>query len=165
VGLLSTFPPEIRHIISDGIAYLAEREFEAHLLLNSLKSLGAEKILGIYKSKHKRRNLDEEPVLHKVLNYLFILSPENQLLFARKITELVGYICQYFEICKLNRQEASHDQIMLLTREYVRNGSEDAKRFLVTIQQQFKRSLLNAACGPVNTVGNNTAGMRVKKKP
>ena len=165
VGLMGAFPAEILRIIADGVVYLAEREFEAHVLLTSLKSLGPEKILHIYKSKNKRRSLDEDPALHKAMTYLFLLSDENRLLMARKITELIGFIYQYFETCKQFKKPSSREQVADLTSEYIRNGGDEARHFLAKVQKEFRHSVIAVPTTQTDTIRDDESGLRVKKNP
>jgi hypothetical protein len=141
VKLVEAFPEEIYAIICEGAICMVEQKFEAHLMLSSLKSLGSEKILGLYKSKHKRRKMDREPHFHRLMNYFYILSPENRILMAGLIKDLVGYIHQYFESCRICRQPVTREDIVGITRCYVDKGGEEAQAFLESLQQHFQQRI------------------------
>lgn len=168
ISLLEAFPAEVRTIIADGLVYLAEREFEAHLMLSSLKSLGPEKILGIYKSKNKRRSMDKDPVFHKVMNYFYILSPQNRLFMARLTTDLVTYIYKYFESCKNYSQPVSIEDVTNITRRYVDSGGDEAQHFIETLQRQFRRQLQSAPepgqGGATPTIQEDDSGLHLRKR-
>src|SRR5690606_18151945 len=91
VRLMMLFPDEVKSIISDGIMLLANREFQVSEQMNSFRTLGSEKILGLYKSKNKRREYDQNELLHKAMNYLYILSEKNQDFMAEHILQLVKF--------------------------------------------------------------------------
>lgn len=166
VGLLAAFPPEVQNIVADGMIDLAEREFEVHTLLKSLKSLGPETVLGIYKSKNKRRQLDQAPHMHQALNYFYILSAENRLFLAQLTIDLVSYIYRYFEACRQYREDSSADHLLVLTRKYVQNGGPEAQKFLDGLQKQFSESIRSkprSATTPA--LSDHESGMRLKKLP
>ncbi|HEY9685484.1 MAG TPA: hypothetical protein V6C52_00765 [Coleofasciculaceae cyanobacterium] len=144
IVLVEAFPEEIYAIICQGAICMVEKEFEAHLMLSSLKSLGSEKILGLYKSKHKRRKMDCEPHFHQLMNYFYILSPQNRLFMAGLIKELVGYIHQYFESCRIYHQPVTREDIIGITRCYVDKGGEEAQAFLESLQLHFQQRIRNA---------------------
>ncbi len=164
VMLLAAFPPEVQSIIADGMNDLAEREFEVSTLLKSLKSLGPEIVLGIYKSKNKRRQLDQAPHMHKALNCLYMLSAENRQLLAQLTLELVNYIYRYFEACKQYREQSRPEHLVALTRHYVRNGGPEAEQFLADLRKEFSAGLRGRS-SPPNGPGlrDHESGMRLKK--
>src|SRR5690242_14856760 len=76
--LIILLPDEVRSIISESLMLIANREFNANERENSFRTLGHDKILGLHKSKNKRREYDQNELLHKAMNYLYILSDDNQ---------------------------------------------------------------------------------------
>jgi len=108
INLMVSFPPEIQTIIGEGIVYLADKEFLANEQMHALKSLGSEKTLGLYRSKSKKRDYDNNPLLHKIINYLYVLSEKNQDFMAKQVMELV--IQDYFNTVLAEAEaEASAD--------------------------------------------------------
>lgn len=166
VSLLAAFPAEVQAIVGDGLVYLAEKEFKAHSLLSSLKSLGPEKVLGIYKAQNRRRSIDAEPGMFQTLNYFYMLSPENQLLMAQMTIELVGYIARYFEACKLYRKDSRREHLIELTDRYVRTGGKEAQLFLERITRLFRQGIDQGTHIHIQPVlQDQQRGMGLKKGP
>jgi hypothetical protein len=138
VGLLESFPDEIRMVVATGLVELAERKFQADKLMSSRKSLGPDKVLGIYKSKNKRRALDREPACHQTLNYFYALSDENRLRLAKLARELATYIYRYTRACRDWEQAFLVEDVAHLARHFVDMGDEEAQRFLHALEKQFR---------------------------
>ena len=137
IQILASFPTEIQSIVSKGIVEMADKEFAANELVRSYKSLGAEKVLGLYKSKKKMRTLDKNPDVHQAMTYLYVLSEDNQLTMAHKILDLMEYIHKYFSTCKTYSQQADEKTLMLLTKTYIHQGKENAQSFLKELEVIF----------------------------
>ena len=71
---LTSLPDEFLTIVAEGILKVAENEFKPA----ELKALGVEKVMAIHKSKNKARPEDNNPYLHKSVNYLAIMSSFQQ---------------------------------------------------------------------------------------
>lgn len=70
---------------------------------DGLKKLGSEKLLGLMKSKGKRRWYDQDPLVHQAFNYLYLMSNDLRLEMAIKIL-----ICnQALEVLKISEHNAS----------------------------------------------------------
>ncbi len=159
IELLESFPPEIQSIIAEGIITLSERECQAHEILQSLKSMGAEKILGMYKSKNKRRSYDNDPTLHRAMTYLYVLSEENQLFMASQIMDLLNYIYDYLKTCKAFEADPTVEEVASVTRTFVDSGSSEAKQFLEQVRTEFKTKLTSAIL-----IEQQHQGMRVREE-
>lgn len=161
VKLLETFPLEIQAIIADGIVMLAERECQAHELLANLRSLGPEKVLGIYKSKNRRRSYDRNSTVHEAMNYLYILSEENRLFIANQVIELVNFIYDYLKSCRQYKLDARTDDVAELTKTYIESGAADAQQLLEQLQQRFSTSITEAITKG-EELFNGEAGMKIR---
>jgi hypothetical protein len=137
VELLFKFPISFQLIIGKGICIIAEREFKGLELLQSYKSLGADKVLAMYKAKRKLRHYDKEPILHEAMLYLFLLSPENQVLISKKIIHLSGYMEKYLQLCLAHKQPPILFQAEELSDTYVTMGEEEANKLLSTLESEF----------------------------
>jgi hypothetical protein len=150
VELMFKFPSNFQIIIGKGISMIAEREFRAFELLQSYKSLGADKILAMYKTKKKLRHYDNEPILHEAMLYLSLLTPENQVLISLKIIQLVGFMEKYLQICLKNKQPPEAGQAEKLRDTFVQLGEESTINLLGQIEQEFL-SQLQSPARPENT--------------
>lgn len=143
IDLLLTFPGDIRSILSRGFCRIAELEFKAHELIKDLKSLGKEKTLALYQSQKKRREYDHDPYLYKAMNYLMILSPEDQYFLSTKLMQLIQITRDFLALCK---QHAVPLQLVLvedLTNAFVNFGAEESKALLNRIESAFKHIAQN----------------------
>jgi hypothetical protein len=141
---MEQFPEQVLAIVAEGASYLAEKECQASELLRSLRSLGAEKVLALYHSKHKRRNYDQIKPYHQLINYFYVISPENQQLLANRVIELVSYIYEYFQACKTYQNTPRIEEVSTLTRHYTQQGKQEAQQFLSWLNQRFKKNMETA---------------------
>lgn len=141
IELLLVFPEDMQAVIADGLSTIAEQEFQANEIINDFKSLGTEKVLAIYKSKQKQRSYDNNPTVHRALNYMMILSPENRLFISKRIIELIGYLQDYLKTCKLHEATPTLPSVERIRDVYIQFGPEDASRFLQAMEQEFTRKL------------------------
>jgi hypothetical protein len=172
VKLMIVLPDEVRSIIGEATMQLADREFEATRYAESSRSLGGDKVLGLYKSKNKRREYDQNEVLHNAMNYLYILSEENQDFMANHILHMLDYIQQYFATCREFNQVPSLEEVAAMTQQYVSRGSIEVERFLQSLRSRFSslpRNIVQPApevsppAGETVTTKDDRTGMRIKK--
>lgn len=164
VKLIETFPEEIQVIIAQGIISLAERECQARELMSNLRSLGPDKVLGIFKSKNRRRSYDQSGPVHQAMNYLFILSEENRLFVASQVIEIVNYIYEYLKSCKRYEIDANHEDVVELTQTYIDSGAEEAKQLLVNIQEKFSHRLAQGNFLAGEDLLEDRDGMRIREE-
>ncbi len=162
VRMLESFPGEIQTVIAEGSLKLAERECKIRELMANLKSLGPEKVLGIHKSKNKRRYYDENPTVHNALNALFILSDENRLFLARHVLDIMNYIVEYMRVCKGYQVDPELEDISTLVNTYVETGAEEARILLKKIGERFKRNL-SRAMGKDENLAQDLQGLRIRE--
>lgn len=165
VHLIGTFPNEIQGIVAEAIMRLAERECNIKELLENLRSLGPDKVLGMYKSKNKRRKYDGNGTVHQALNYMFILSDSNRLFMAGKIIEIVNHIYDYLRICKTFRRLPDPGDIQAVVNAYLELGGVHATRLLHTIAQNLKEEVALApiAEDEALAVAEDTQGMKIRE--
>ncbi len=166
VQLIDTFPSEIQSIVAEAIMQLAERECNIKELLDNLRSLGPDKVLGMYKSKNKRRRYDGNSSVHQALNYMFILSDNNRLFMAGKIIEIVNHIYDYLRICKTFRKLPDPDDIQAVVDAYLELGGLHATRLLHNIAQNLKEEVALAQVAPEDealAVAEDTQGMKIRE--
>lgn len=137
VELLLLLPFEMQSIIADGISSIAEQEFRAHKLMRELKNLGSEKVLALYKSKQRKRDYDQNPAVHKAVNYLLVLSDENRVWIAQRIIGLIGCLHDYLSSCRSFSVLPQRETVDSLTGIYVECGPDEVKAYLKTIEAEF----------------------------
>lgn len=170
IDLMEKFPPEIQEIVGEGAVTLAERECQARDIMSSLRSLGAERILSIYKSQNKQRAYDQSPSFHKMVNYMLVISPENRRFLARQISRMVVNISEYFKSCRYYDVEPDAAEVAEMTRAYVEMGSEDARRFLDKLKEDFRQGIrkrsevLVADAGKSKSLMDADQGMRIREE-
>ena len=168
IRTMESFPGEIQGIICEGTLKLAERECRVKELMANLRSMGPEKVLGIHKSKNKRRQGDSSVVIHNAMNAMFVLSAGNRQLIAVQVLEIMNYILEYMQACKGLQVDPTAEDIANITDTYVELGPEEVKALLTTITERFKRSLKKAMEKPTSskvdeTLREDTQGMRIKE--
>lgn len=141
VDLLIAFPEELRVIIADGTISLAEKQFQAAELLKSVRSLGTDRVLGLYKAQKKQRKMDAIPSVYKALTYMYILAAENQILLSRSILVLMDFVSEYLRACKNFNRPAEAENVISLTHCYVEQGVEEVRQFLKSTRERFQQLL------------------------
>ena len=62
-------PDEIKNIVCDGAMHLANKEFQVNEKMQSFRTMGTDKVMGLHKSKNRRRSYDKDDpkaMLHMV---------------------------------------------------------------------------------------------------
>jgi len=137
VRALCLMPDEVCTIISESVILLMHRDFREVLLDKQFRTLGHEKILGLHKSKNRRREYDVNDTLHKAMNTLYLLSHESQDYVAREVMTMVEYIQRYLATCYEFQQNASAEDVARITKSYVEEGSEEVEFFLQNLREMF----------------------------
>ena len=164
IRLMETFPPEIQDILAEGIIRLAARECQAKEMMVNLRSLGPEKVLGIFKSKNKRRAYDKNLSIHQAMNYLFILSEENRLFIAHQVIDIVNFIYGYLQDCKSYQTVSSVDDIAQLTNVYIDAGAQEAQQLFEKIHERLNDNITRVVLQHDEMVIEGSAGLRVREE-
>ncbi|HEY9685410.1 MAG TPA: hypothetical protein V6C52_00395 [Coleofasciculaceae cyanobacterium] len=157
VGLMFLFPEPMQEIIALGLSQIASQECQAHEVMNNVKSLGSEHVLSLYKSKRKRRNYDQNQIIHQAINHLFVLSPENRVFVSHKVIELVGFIQEFLKATNTLPSNANLRTMNQMMEIYVGFGPDESRQFLDALQDQFLRSLGT----PLEALAEGDGGLRV----
>ena len=137
IEMLLTLPEELQTIICRSVVLLANREFKAEEQLHNLKSLGTDKVLALFKSKNKKRHYDQNQTAHVALNYMGFLSEDNQQFMVVSITDMMGLVREYLQLCKTTEQSPEHVHIGALTDGYVTQGKEATDVILKAIEAEL----------------------------
>ena len=135
--LLFGFPDEIKSLISEAVLIIADREIKQKEQREQMRSLGSEKILGLYKSKNRRREYDINPYLHQAMNYLYLLSEKNRDFMAEHILKMVHYIQHYLQTCHITETPPSMEDVATITNLYIHSGDPEVKSFLKQLHYEF----------------------------
>jgi hypothetical protein len=140
--LLFVLPDEIQSIISQAILIIADKEFRHEEKERRVRSLGREKVMGLHKSKCRRREYDRNQHLHQAMNYLYILSEESREFMARHILKMLQYIQYHLETCQITEMTPDLKEVAEITNIYVKSGDESVKLFLKNLRHEFYEKLL-----------------------
>ena len=137
VKLLILLPDEVKTIISEALITLANREFNESERETAFRTLGSEKIMGLHKSKNRRREYDINDTLHKAMNYLYMLSDDGQDFMAEHILNMIKYIQEYFATCQKFQMTSEPEHVARIAYAYVNSGSEGVAKFLKQLREEF----------------------------
>ncbi len=140
--VLMLLPDEITEIVCEAVVKMANREFQVKEKIKTFRSLGTDKVMALHKSKKKQRKYDDSQILHKTMNYLYILSHANQDYMAHHILKLMSYIQEYLSTVKTFNAEPSMDTIAEITQQYVERGSKDVEKFLTILKERLHQEML-----------------------
>lgn len=149
VETLEQFPSEIQTVIADGVAQIAEDEFNVGETMNMFRSLGREKIMALYKSKNKARSYDKNPSFHKIMNYMTILPETHQDCMATHILCLSDHTANYLQLCQKLRTPPEVRTLQKLRDAYVTFGNERAHRFIQETQVTLNEAIQSGAITPI----------------
>lgn len=135
--LLFAFPDEIKSILSEAVLKIGEREFGEKKWERSARSLGREKIMGLHKSKNKRREYDENPDLHAAMNALYVLSEDNREIMAEHVLKMVRFIQHYLESCQITQTAPQMEEVAEVTRQYIFTGEKKVESFLLNLRKEL----------------------------
>ncbi len=137
VRSLCLLPDEVCTIVSGSLIQLMHRDFKEVLLDKQFRTLGHEKILGLHKSKNRRREYDGNDTLHKAMNTLYLLSNEGQDYVANEVMTMMNYIQRYLTTCHEFQQDAAPEDVARITNTYVERGSAEVEAFLQNMKETF----------------------------
>jgi hypothetical protein len=168
VKVLVLMPDEVRSIISEGIIAMIQQEFEEAMQLKHYRSLGAYTVLSLHKTQNRRRDYDQNPVLHKAISRLYILSESRQDDIGRHIRAMVEIIKEYFDTCEKLQRDVSMEDVANITTRYIEEGSTEALAFLQMLKTEFIACLKHKPVpnGKPETpveIATDNQGMRVHK--
>lgn len=159
VRLIEAFPDDIQVVIAEAIIYLSEEEFRIQELMTSLKSLGPEKIMGIHKSKGKKRHADRLPEVHKALNYFYILSDPQRDILVRYVGDMVKVFYAYIDHCRKSGYPLQMEEIRALASTYQRQGLQASQVLLAGLNS---RRLVKKPVTVLN-IKEHSEGMKIRK--
>jgi len=137
VHVLGLMPDPICVIMNEGLISIVRREFRESFITKSRQFLGRSKILGLYKAQKRQREYDKNPILHKAMSYLYMLSDDNQDFMSNHIMELMSYIQEYFYVYYELNQDFSPEDVAAMAAHYLEKDADDVHMFLKKIREEF----------------------------
>ncbi len=147
VDLLSRFPDNIQDEVAESMIRYAQREFNIDDLANSLKSVGPEKVLGVYKSREKRRKLDESSRVYKALTCYYVLGEEERNQMAFFVYRVTKEVFHYLEVCREGSFLPLESDIMELTSLLAIDPERDMEEWLERRRVTAKRAEVSGVSG------------------
>jgi hypothetical protein len=164
VGLLQKFPPAFQTIFAEGMLLMAEQRFGANELMRSIKSLGREKVLALYKSKNKLRVLDQNQSVFNALNQMMVLSTEQCVELARTFVDLLLEVIVYIKLCKNAQQSPSHEVVSHMTDILVARGSYAVAQYVKQLEAEGVVTVYNVGSPPPPGAGLSQPGGEAASK-
>ena len=156
------FPDEIKTIICDGVMILANREFQVNEQMKSFRTLGTDKIMGLHKSKSKNRNYDQNQIMHKAMNYLYILTERNQDVMAEFTLEIIGFIQDYLRTCQIFKADVSMERVADITQAYIESGADGARELIEAVREELHGKLVvSEGAEPLDFIEDAMGGMKI----
>ena len=140
VDILNDFPLDFQIVLANSIVEIAESHCNVNELLADLRTLGPEKVLSVFKSKSKRRELDASKEVHHALNCMYILSDGDRIFIANHLITLGSYLVDYFKICKTEGMQPSLSIAREVSAAYIKGDLHDPAIFLTIIRAQIQLS-------------------------
>lgn len=141
VHFLGSLPNDVQTIIGDCVVKIAEKEYKVSQLMNNLKSLGGDKVLGLHQSQKKRRNYDKNPSTHKAVNHVFILSESDQAKMAKQVLNLMDCVFSYFEIHQSLKVPADKETLQNLANAFAEGGLKQATEYNKALRQKLTQNV------------------------
>lgn len=143
LSIIQLFPAYLQNIIARGLCLIAIRDFKADDRMSNLISLGRDRVLALYQSKLKRREIDTNTDLHASVNYLRILEPPEREQVARKLIDMAAYADAYMTHCLQMNAQAHPEQVTVIRDRYAMFGPSEAKRYVQRIRDEMLRQRQN----------------------
>ena len=119
IGTLPDLDDDLRTLLGRSIM---RRISKACSLNRSLKSIGGDKVMALYKAQNKDRSYDKDPVLYKLMNHLMVLPDDDQAHFGQEGAHFVRIINQYIADSKANDIELTFTELEELSWKFVEFG-------------------------------------------
>ena len=106
------------------LCFLGEEVVKAQGKKEALKELDWDKLMGLVKSKRKRRWYDQDPVMHKAFNILYALNDQDKILVGDELYLPVRLVRRYERRCEDSSQRCDIDTICDIVETFFTEGAE-----------------------------------------
>lgn len=174
---LEKIRPEYQQVIGQIMLTIAEhmrekkREWERQNR-RGLKELGHDKITGLMKSQNRRRWYDQDRVLHKVYQYLYILEQNGDPVLSNAMGRTVAYVKIYCDYCEERGRPESVEEVTKLITQVLYSGAEAGEKFMDALEIEIEEEGGNFFIKPKHSertpdvneaIEDEEAGMRVEQ--
>ena len=132
-----SLPLEIQAIMAEVLISIANELYQTESMIKNVKSLGAVKVLSLYKSKNKRRSYDMTPITHKAMSHLSVLPDQGVKEITGTLREMNNAIEEVRQLFYSQGKEAPSEEIRAVLISYSQNGSHAASGYLEHLQEKM----------------------------
>jgi len=151
IETLFMMPVNVQVKLSQVLLDLIHQNYNGKQRMSDYKSLGPDKSLALYKSKRRKRSYDNCPYLHEAMNYLMILSPQEQEQVATDILNMTQLIQDCLEWYQMLALQPDPRQLAKLMDSYAEGGEAAGRTLLEEAQNAYLEGSDNTATRPVMT--------------
>ncbi len=137
IHFLASLPNDVQTIIGDCVVKVAEKEYKVSQLMNDLKSVGSDKVLGLHQSQKKRRNYDKNPSTQKAVNHIYVLPENDQIKMTKQVLNLMDSVFTYFEIHKTLNAPVEKETLQNMADAFAEGGIKKANDFNKVLRKQL----------------------------
>ncbi|MGE0200576.1 MAG: hypothetical protein AB7P76_06375 [Candidatus Melainabacteria bacterium] len=130
VRMVGVSPPEVHGTMGRSMSAIVKRDCKALVVNGSVRSLGSNRVLALYKSKSRQRTLDHNNDLFRAMNELLILPADQQDHIVVCSLELIDNIFKYLQICQEEQKIYSASEIEIIANQYIRFGQAHCQNFV-----------------------------------
>lgn len=134
---------------------LVERQINIQRL--EVKSVGSDKLLGLYNSNRKRRYYDKNPALCRIIKHYALLSEKSQDFMVAQISQSVVLLEQYLRQFTTVKEGATPEHIADLSREHLLIPNHQTEAFL----EDLRAFLIQSVSQPGKVIRPRLAASKV----
>ncbi len=142
VDVLNQFPKDLQGVVAKALCSLAVRDYDIEGRIQHLRSLGAEVVLPLYRSKNKLRTYDQVPEIHQSINYLRLLQEDERALIATKLLDVASLVEYYLGFAEEVPMPQKQVDVGEIRERYLSGGQQYARSFVVQRSQEILEQCL-----------------------
>lgn len=137
---IKTMPEDYQTLFGQVIFSFYENLSEKKKLSKTLLSLGADRALGLYNTRSKRRQEDEDPLLFKSMTILYMIEEPQRRYIAERISTSIHCLEKYSTACKKKYRQEAFYEVKNLFMVSLEEGMEAGKAYLRSLDllMEFK---------------------------
>jgi hypothetical protein len=142
VRLLMLFTSPYNEVLFKAFKIMREVDIQIRIKQAGSQSLGEDKVLGLFKSKKKRRDYDQDPLTHRIMNEYWLLSEEHQNKMAILILQSVHLVFLYIKQFTAVQENPSLEDIARLSRQMLEERSMLNDSFFQDLESFLYHSII-----------------------
>jgi hypothetical protein len=162
---LEHMPLAEQHRYCQIIVQLADSWREESLVAGKVMNVGAERAMGLLRSQRKQRWYDQDPLVHRAFNSLYLFEDAVRISLSRRLNETIEFIQRYRDLCASYRLPPRDEDIQFFMQQSIRQETERCEAYLADLRnrmQQYYGPPFNAA---PSAVDDSHHSMRVRGTP